>query len=95
MTAFAGTGRQRPVMVLRYWSELSEREIAEVLRVSRGTVKSTANRALAPSRPPSPEPLSPSPSARGQRRRCQRSGRGSNVHRRRRHHGRRARRSST
>ena len=40
------TVRQRQVMVLRYWSELSEQEIAEVLRVSRGTVKSTASRAL-------------------------------------------------
>jgi RNA polymerase sigma-70 factor (sigma-E family) len=41
------TVRQRQVLVLRYWSELSEQEIAEVLRVSRGTVKSTASRALA------------------------------------------------
>ncbi|MFG2044895.1 RNA polymerase sigma factor [Dactylosporangium sp. NPDC048998] len=40
------TVRQRQVVVLRYWSELSEQEIAEVLHVSRGTVKSTANRAL-------------------------------------------------
>jgi RNA polymerase sigma factor (sigma-70 family) len=40
------TVRQRQVVVLRYWSELSEQEIAEVLRVSRGTVKSTASRAL-------------------------------------------------
>jgi RNA polymerase sigma-70 factor (sigma-E family) len=40
------TVRQRQVVVLRYWSELSEREIAEMLHVSRGTVKSTANRAL-------------------------------------------------
>jgi RNA polymerase sigma factor (sigma-70 family) len=40
------TVRQRQVMVLRYWSELSEQEIAEVLNVSRGTVKSTASRAL-------------------------------------------------
>jgi RNA polymerase sigma factor (sigma-70 family) len=40
------TVRQRQVVVLRYWSELSEREIAETLRVSRGTVKSTASRAL-------------------------------------------------
>jgi RNA polymerase sigma-70 factor (sigma-E family) len=41
------TVRQRQVMVLRYWSDLSEREIAEALHVSRGTVKSTASRALA------------------------------------------------
>jgi RNA polymerase sigma factor (sigma-70 family) len=40
------TPRQRQVMVLRYWSELSEREIADLLRVSTGTVKSTAHRAL-------------------------------------------------
>ncbi|GGQ51231.1 RNA polymerase sigma factor [Couchioplanes azureus] len=40
------TVRQRQVMVLRYWSEMSEQEIANVLDVSRGTVKSTAHRAL-------------------------------------------------
>ena len=40
------TVRQRQVMVLRYWSELSEQEIADALHVSRGTVKSTASRAL-------------------------------------------------
>jgi RNA polymerase sigma factor (sigma-70 family) len=40
------TVRQRQVVVLRYWSELSEQEIADTLRVSRGTVKSTASRAL-------------------------------------------------
>ncbi|BCJ50936.1 RNA polymerase sigma24 factor [Actinoplanes sp. NBRC 14428] len=40
------TVRQRQVVVLRYWSELSEQEIADVLHVSRGTVKSTAHRAL-------------------------------------------------
>ena len=38
--------RQREVLVLRYWSELSEAEIAELLGISRGTVKSTAARAL-------------------------------------------------
>lgn len=38
--------RQREVLVLRYWSELSEAEIAEALGISRGTVKSTASRAL-------------------------------------------------
>ena len=41
------TARQRQVVVLRYWSELSEQEIADTLRVSRGTVKSTASRAMA------------------------------------------------
>jgi RNA polymerase sigma factor (sigma-70 family) len=37
--------RQREVLVLRYWAELSEGEIAEVLGISRGTVKSTAHHA--------------------------------------------------
>ncbi|GHJ39905.1 RNA polymerase sigma factor [Streptomyces sp. TS71-3] len=40
------TRRQREVLVLRYWSHLSEAEIAESLGLSRGTVKSTASRAL-------------------------------------------------
>lgn len=39
--------RQREVVVLRYWSGLSEREIAETMGVSPGTVKSAASRALA------------------------------------------------
>lgn len=38
--------RDQEVLLLRYWSELSEAEIAETLGVSRGTVKSTASRAL-------------------------------------------------
>jgi RNA polymerase sigma-70 factor (sigma-E family) len=38
--------RQREVLVLRYWSGLSELEIAEALGISRGAVKSTASRAL-------------------------------------------------
>ena len=40
------TVRQRQVVILRYWSELSEQEIADTLRISRGTVKSTASRAI-------------------------------------------------
>lgn len=40
------TVRQRQVLVLRYWSELSEQEIADTLRISPGTVKSTASRAI-------------------------------------------------
>jgi RNA polymerase sigma-70 factor (sigma-E family) len=39
--------RQREVLVLRYWSELSEAEIATVLGIARGTVKSSASRGLA------------------------------------------------
>ncbi|MEU5694555.1 SigE family RNA polymerase sigma factor [Actinosynnema sp. NPDC020468] len=39
--------RQREVLVLRYWSGLSEAEIAATLGVSRGTVKTSASRALA------------------------------------------------
>jgi RNA polymerase sigma-70 factor (sigma-E family) len=37
--------RQREVIVLRYWSELSEAEIAAALGISVGAVKSTASRA--------------------------------------------------
>lgn len=39
--------RQREVVVLRYWSGLTEAEIATTLGISTGTVKSTASRALA------------------------------------------------
>lgn len=38
--------RQREVLTLRYWGQLSERDVAETLGVSVGTVKSTASRAL-------------------------------------------------
>jgi len=38
--------RQRAVVVLRYYEQLSERETAEALGVSTGTVKSQASRAL-------------------------------------------------
>lgn len=38
--------RQREALVLRYYGDLSEAEIAEATGISRGTVKSTASRAL-------------------------------------------------
>jgi RNA polymerase sigma-70 factor (sigma-E family) len=38
--------RQREVLVLRYWGNLSEAEIAHTLGVSTGTVKSSASRGL-------------------------------------------------
>jgi len=38
--------RQREVLVLRYFAELSEAEIADAVGVSRGTVKSTAARGV-------------------------------------------------
>ena len=39
--------RQREVLVLRYWADLSETEIARTLSISNGTVKSSASRGLA------------------------------------------------
>lgn len=39
--------RMRAVLVLRYWEDLSERETAELLGCSVGTVKSQASRGLA------------------------------------------------
>lgn len=38
--------RMREVLVLRYWSDLTETQIAAALGISEGTVKSTASRAL-------------------------------------------------
>jgi RNA polymerase sigma factor (sigma-70 family) len=38
--------RERAVVVLRYWQDLSEADIANALGWPRGTVKSTLHRAL-------------------------------------------------
>lgn len=38
--------RQREALVLRYYADLSEEETAQVMGISRGTVKSTTSRAL-------------------------------------------------
>lgn len=39
--------RQREVLVLRYYADLSESDIAEAMGISRGAVKSHASRAMA------------------------------------------------
>lgn len=39
--------RQREVLVLRYYADLSEAEIAQIMRISRGAVKSHAARGIA------------------------------------------------
>lgn len=47
LEALAGLSpRQRAVMVLRYWEDLNEQDIAKVLNCSVGTVKTHARRGL-------------------------------------------------
>lgn len=59
--------RQRAVIVLRYYEDLSEAETAETLGCSRGTVKSTAHRALKSLRAALGEPEAPTRPAPGGR----------------------------
>ena len=51
------TGRQRAVLVLRHFDDLTERETAEILGITVGTVKSTNAAALARLRDGAPELL--------------------------------------
>ena len=53
--------RQRATLILRYWDELSERETAEALGCSIGTVKSQTSKALRRLRDTLPSPGHVSP----------------------------------
>lgn len=57
--------RERTIVVLRYLEDMSERDVAELLGVTVGTVKSTTSRALQKLRPqPAPDPIEESTDAR-------------------------------
>ena len=75
--------RQREVLALRYYLDLSEREIAETLGISPGAVKSHASRGAAALRRPCPassrrthEPTTTAPALPAARRRLRRAPRG-------------------
>ncbi len=74
------TARQRTVLVLRYFEDLPEADVAHILGCSVGTVRSTTHRSLARLRALAPElgaldehadPRSPQGAATGDRRRVQ------------------------
>lgn len=44
--------RERQCVILRHHSDLSERDVADLLNISTGTVKSSTSRGLAPALPP-------------------------------------------
>jgi RNA polymerase sigma-70 factor (sigma-E family) len=49
--------RQRTVLVLRYFEDMTEQQVADAMGVSIGTVKSTAHKALARLRASYPDPV--------------------------------------
>ncbi|MEU3731592.1 SigE family RNA polymerase sigma factor [Streptomyces sp. NPDC033538] len=57
------TPRQRTMLVLRYFEDLSETEVASALGCSVGTVRSTTHRSLARLRGLAPELAAPAPAA--------------------------------